>query len=247
MSALRLAALAATISACAPKSAPVPPGKPPASSDRPLPTKGWEDKKSPDPNADPPKDSAASKEQIRGVVRNNMKAIRGCYNRLLAEQPALRGRVMVRFVIGPEGAVEAAMVEDSTVPSDPLERCVVDVVTQMTFPVPDEGGKTVVSYPFVFEPGASISTTHPTYETAAGLVRIVLRPKIDTCFSKRRRKRESVFVDFRVDAAGNPSRIGVHGLPPASAGLRRCITRAVGQTRMPEPQRVSPVDVTLEL
>lgn len=243
MSALRLAALAATISACAPKPIPLPP----APSDGPLPTKGWEDENSGEPSTDSPEESPASKEQIRSVVRKNLKAIRGCYNRLLVEQPALRGRVMVRFVIAPGGAVEAAMVEDSTVPSDRLERCVIDVVTQMTFPFYDGTGETFVSYPFVFEPGASISTTHPAYETAADLAQAVLRPKVDACFSKRRRKREAVFVDFRVDAEGNPSRVDVHGLPPASAGLRRCITKAVAQTRMPKPRRVSPVDVTLEL
>lgn len=246
MHVLRISLLAALVTACGPKTASVLPDERAPKRSEPPPSKGWVDAQ-PAVVDDAPTHEPEIKSSIRRVVRRNMSSIRGCYNPLLARDPALSGTVTVRFTIVAEGAVEAAMVENSTVRSEALERCVVDVFSTMTFPSLGEDGEHAVSYPIVFVTARSVDTSHPAYMPAAGLVFSVLRPKIDACFDKRGRKREVVFVDFRVDEAGQPSGVGVDGLPPASLGLRRCVVRAVLATTMPKPKRVAPVDVTLEL
>jgi TonB family protein len=92
-----------------------------------------------------------SKEVIRRVIQRHLNEVRFCYEQALSAQPELSGRVQVKFVISPSGAVPAANVESSTLGASRAEQCIAQTVKRWTFPAPDGGGVVIVSYPFVLQ------------------------------------------------------------------------------------------------
>jgi TonB family protein len=92
-----------------------------------------------------------SKEAIRRVIQRRLNEVRFCYEQALSSRPELSGRVQVKFVIAPDGAVRAAGVESSTLAVPRTEDCIAQAVRRWSFPAPDGGGVVIVSYPFVFD------------------------------------------------------------------------------------------------
>jgi TonB family protein len=88
-----------------------------------------------------------SREQVRRVVRRNLGQVRFCYEQALTRDPDLEGRVSVRFVVQPSGAVMASTSEGSSIGNPAVEDCVVQAVRRWSFP--SAPGLTVVRYPFV--------------------------------------------------------------------------------------------------
>ncbi|MEM6990210.1 MAG: AgmX/PglI C-terminal domain-containing protein [Myxococcota bacterium] len=93
-------------------------------------------------------------EAIRKVVRSHVQDVRRCYNQGLARRPTLAGRVAVRFVIGPDGAVRSAELSGSSLGDDKVEQCIVRATRTWTFPKPTGKGTVTVTYPFVLSPGS---------------------------------------------------------------------------------------------
>jgi TonB family protein len=92
-----------------------------------------------------------SAEVIRRVVNRHLNEVRFCFE----QEPnarSLRGRVQVRFVIAPSGAVQTVAVTSSTITSRRLGNCIMSAVRRWTFPTPEPGQSVVVSYPFDFGP-----------------------------------------------------------------------------------------------
>lgn len=96
-----------------------------------------------------------SKEQIRRHIRLNINQIRYCYEQQLAQRPDLGGRVQIRFVISPSGAVTSSSVAGSTLGSPPAEQCIARAVHAIRFPPPEGGGVVIVTYPFMFQTDSS--------------------------------------------------------------------------------------------
>ncbi|MET0285367.1 MAG: AgmX/PglI C-terminal domain-containing protein [Polyangiales bacterium] len=92
-----------------------------------------------------------SKEVIRRVIQRHINEVRFCYEQELNSRPDLSGRVQVKFIISPTGAVQAANVESSSLGAARAEQCIATAVRRWTFPAPDGGGIVIVSYPFVLE------------------------------------------------------------------------------------------------
>ncbi|MEM7153347.1 MAG: AgmX/PglI C-terminal domain-containing protein [Myxococcota bacterium] len=91
---------------------------------------------------------------IRRIVRAHINEVRRCYNQGLVQDPNLSGRVAIQFVIGANGKVEAAMVNETTLKNKKVGNCIAKAVKTWKFPTPAEGsGKVVVTYPFVLNPG----------------------------------------------------------------------------------------------
>jgi TonB family protein len=93
-----------------------------------------------------------SKEAIRRTVRSHMSEIRHCYEQGLRSMPDLAGRVSVRFTVRPDGAVLSSQVAGSTLQSASTEQCMAGAVRRWAFPAAENGGVTVVTYPFVVVP-----------------------------------------------------------------------------------------------
>jgi hypothetical protein len=91
-------------------------------------------------------------EVIQRIVRQNFGRFRMCYENGLRNNPALQGRVAVRFVIDREGAVSAVSDGGSDIPDRGVASCVVRSFGGLSFPKP-EGGIVTVVYPIVFSPG----------------------------------------------------------------------------------------------
>ncbi len=93
-----------------------------------------------------------SDQEVQSVLHENTKTIRKCYQAALPKNPGLAGRVNVRFTIRPDGKVENAKDEQSTLPSAGVVNCVLLAVGKLKFPAVKDATTTIV-YPFVFEPG----------------------------------------------------------------------------------------------
>jgi Ca-activated chloride channel family protein len=95
---------------------------------------------------------AMDKDLIRRIVRRHINEVKFCYEKGLARNPALQGRVLVQFTIGPAGAVLQSAVQSSTLGSAEVEACLVQAVRRWDFPRPAGGGSVIVAYPFVLRP-----------------------------------------------------------------------------------------------
>ncbi len=89
---------------------------------------------------------------VRRIVRQSFGRFRLCYEEGLRRNPRLSGRVVTRFVVGPEGAVRSVTSAGSTLPDAAVIACVVRAVHAVTFPKPDAGDVTV-KFPLSLEPG----------------------------------------------------------------------------------------------
>lgn len=92
------------------------------------------------------------KEVIQRIVRQNFGRFRLCYEKGLAANPNLQGRVSVRFVIDRNGAVSNVSNGGSSIPDAGVVSCVISAYYGLSFPKP-EGGIVTVVYPISFEPG----------------------------------------------------------------------------------------------
>jgi TonB family protein len=92
-----------------------------------------------------------SKEVIRRIIHRHINEVRFCYEQELNQRPDLQGRVAVKFIISPTGAVQTAATASSTIGNAKVENCIVSAVRRWTFPSPEGGGIVVVTYPFVLE------------------------------------------------------------------------------------------------
>jgi hypothetical protein len=90
-------------------------------------------------------------EVIQRIVRQSFDRLRLCYENGLRNAPKLMGRVVVRFVIGRDGAVTDAVDDGSDLPSSGVVACVTRAFYGLSFPQP-EGGIVTVRYPIFFSP-----------------------------------------------------------------------------------------------
>jgi hypothetical protein len=89
-----------------------------------------------------------SPEAIRRVVLRNLGQVAHCHEQGLAQNPNLEGRVVVRFIIGGNGAVMGSSVADSSVAVPSVATCIANAVRRWQFPSPEGGGIVTVNYPF---------------------------------------------------------------------------------------------------
>ena len=92
-----------------------------------------------------------SRDVINRVIQKHYNEIKYCYEKELTKDPALYGKVTVLFVIDGEGKVSDALVQQTTMSSEPVETCMTSHVKRWTFPAPQGGGTVQVTYPYVFK------------------------------------------------------------------------------------------------
>lgn len=92
------------------------------------------------------------KEIIRRVVRRNESQVRFCYEQGLHSNPDLKGRVEIKFIIAPTGAVQNSVVSKTEV-GNQVAQCIANAVRRWTFPSPEGGGIVSVTYPWTFSAG----------------------------------------------------------------------------------------------
>jgi hypothetical protein len=90
-------------------------------------------------------------EVIQRIVREHFAGMRGCYEAGLARDPSLKGKVVVRFVIGNDGTVTSVADAGSDLPDPATKTCVFAAFSALSFPAP-EAGVVTVTYPLQFMP-----------------------------------------------------------------------------------------------
>jgi TonB family protein len=95
-------------------------------------------------------EGSLDRELIRRIIRQHANQVRYCYEKQLQLDPSLQGKIVVGFVIGAEGNVTSATIEQSTLSSPAVGQCVVERVKTWIFPMP-KGGIVKVAYPFTFK------------------------------------------------------------------------------------------------
>ncbi|MFT5355331.1 MAG: hypothetical protein ACI9KE_002550 [Polyangiales bacterium] len=94
-----------------------------------------------------------SRHVIRAVINRHINEVRFCYEQALSSEPSLQGRLMMRFIIAPNGAVSSATAIEVPVGFEGIGRCVQGAFRRWTFPEPAGGGIVIVNYPFALTPG----------------------------------------------------------------------------------------------
>ena len=87
---------------------------------------------------------------LNDVLRRRQQDIERCYERALAQDPSLSGRLTVQFTIGADGAVSDARLPDNGL-NDSVGNCVLGRVRRWRFDPPD-GGTVTVRRPYLLEP-----------------------------------------------------------------------------------------------
>lgn len=86
---------------------------------------------------------------IDEVIRRNLGQVRFCYEQALQGTPGLSGRVAMGFVIGGNGLVKSAQVENSSMANKGVEDCITMRLKTWKFPIPQGAVDVKVTYPFV--------------------------------------------------------------------------------------------------
>lgn len=89
------------------------------------------------------------RDQIAAVINRNLGQVRFCYEQGLQSDASLNGRVSIGFVIGGNGLVKTASIENTTLNAKSVEDCLLLRLKTWKFPLPEGGVDVKVSYPFV--------------------------------------------------------------------------------------------------
>ena len=89
---------------------------------------------------------------IHRIVRENLDALRNCYQDGLVKKPKLAGKVEIRFIIADEGQITTSELKSSTLGNKKVETCMVEAIKGLAFPEPRGGGIVIVTYPFLLSP-----------------------------------------------------------------------------------------------
>ncbi len=90
---------------------------------------------------------------ILKVVQRRSRGISYCYERQLAINPELNGKVTLRWMIDAEGKVARVQVAQDGLRDKQVTGCMKRAVKRWRFAKPQGGGQCVVNFPFVFSPG----------------------------------------------------------------------------------------------
>ena len=92
------------------------------------------------------------KSQVQKVFSRRKGAIKYCYEKALKKNSSVKGKVTIRFTIGPAGRITSASVAANTTGDSAIGQCIVGKVKSWRFP-PPEGGSATFSFPFVLSTG----------------------------------------------------------------------------------------------
>ena len=100
----------------------------------------------------PPKKhvTATDREAIRKVVKENVKELRVCYERLAQRDPKESGRIDLNWTIQANGIVGDVKVVKSEIKDEDTLECMIASLATWKFQKPLKGVILDVNYPFVF-------------------------------------------------------------------------------------------------
>jgi len=88
---------------------------------------------------------------IDAMITRHRAQIEHCYETELRKNPGLKGKIVVRFTVRPNGRVTGVKVIQSTMGNKKVERCITGVIRRFKFePVGKDKGNLTYEYPFIF-------------------------------------------------------------------------------------------------
>lgn len=93
-------------------------------------------------------------EVVQAFVKERREKVRPCYDAAQAKSPSLKGDVMMRFSLSPEGTVQKIQYSpsESSLQSPAVGDCIAKEMRTWKFPPSSRGMETQVGYPFNFNP-----------------------------------------------------------------------------------------------
>ena len=91
---------------------------------------------------------------VAKIVKDNRQRVRDCYDQARKEDPSLQGSLTIHFVLGPDGDVMSAELnqERSDISTPAVVECAITLIKGLKFPPSSRGMETVVNYPFDLQP-----------------------------------------------------------------------------------------------
>lgn len=172
-------------------------------------------------------------ERIRAAAEAHWIRFRRCYERGLATDGALEGRVVVKFVIEKLGSVVQAEDGGSDFRDPNVVRCVVDVIRTISFPRA-EGSFVTVVYPIVFlleEPSARVRLEATRVKNFSEMIAEHLaRHELDalrTCYGETLRRTPALRgrLTLSVNISDDSYAVEIKESDIRDAGLRDCALR----------------------
>lgn len=93
------------------------------------------------------------REKLAAYVRGRKASIQACYEKELKRNPSLKGKVVVRFTITPQGRASEIDIEENTLGNEAVAACIKTTIRGWVFPF-KPGSEVPVAYPFVFAPAS---------------------------------------------------------------------------------------------
>jgi hypothetical protein len=191
--------------------------------------------------SEPPEETEAAgdsltRDEIRLVVRAKLPQIRACFETGLTHDPQLRGRVLIRFVIGPDGKPSDTELVEDQLGQARVAECLLERIPSWQFPRPPDGRPIVILYPFSFSSEQALRAEGlPRVEgtvkpEAVGAVFEARQNELDACLPAG--GHGSIGVALTIDDRGAVTRISRYqDSLPADAGA--CVIRTVSSWVFP--------------
>ena len=106
-------------------------------------------------------DGELDPDMVAKFVKSQLLIVKGCYERELAKNRDLKGKVVMHWTIDHEGTIHDVTTEQVDPHIAQAVPCILDVVKKWRFP-PALGGKVEVSFPFVFQSTEPDAGTAPS-------------------------------------------------------------------------------------
>ncbi len=92
-----------------------------------------------------------SQQEINDVLSKNAALFDDCYSIGAGASRDFHATISVRATLGPSGAVSDAQVIQSDAKNAKVDSCVANAIRKIKFPVPKDGGTSVVTFPIEFQ------------------------------------------------------------------------------------------------
>jgi hypothetical protein len=183
--------------------------------------------------ADPKIAGGFDKQIVKRVINQKRSEITHCYNKELMKNPALNGKVTMKWTITPSGDIGAVVVEANEMGNDAVATCLRGRIAGWKFPQPKGGGNEIISYPFIFDTtGGGGTPEHervswaparvfaaPSLAADAGATRTDFRETIFWAANVKTDAKGEAEVKFALSDAVTSFRVTTEGVGGVSGGL----------------------------
>ena len=195
---------------------------------------------------------AASSElvDVDADLKTHAKALNGCYKKAAKKRKNLKGRVVLRFLIKPDGSIIEPEIQSSTLSSPAVENCLVSELGSIKVSE-RPGGKTLaMSFALQFDgrsgSGAQMASGDTSNQPQKRgplegkvITRVMTSHKneFSACYDKVVRKNPSlagrVVLRFTIRGDGSVRNVKVRETSLNHAGVENCIVRVGKKLRFP--------------